>query len=678
MKLFPSSIVFATLISCVVQVFIAPVGYVDQCSACQSTAVSTSAAKDFKPIPRRIPPQGIKVEKAEIEKLQRRIKKLQSQPNAANPDVALFLKAVEYAVIHGEFYKPYHVKMANRLLGKAQQRLEMLKENKVPWKTDKGLVVRGYRSAVDDSVQPYGLVIPENIDLQKPVPLYVWLHGRGDAKTDMHFVDTRMTKKGQISPSNAIVLHPFGRHCIGFKSAGEVDVIEAIADVCSQYKIDPSRIVLMGFSMGGAGVWHIGSHYTDRFVAMSPGAGFSETAQYNRLTPEKFPPLYEQKLWGIYDCPGYVRNLFNLPVVAYSGEKDKQIQAARVMESAFAKENKTLRHIIGPEMGHKYDPASLKKILELMDQATQAKQKPWMQRDQILLQTQTLRYGQLGWVKTLGLKEHWSDTRIDARRESPELIQVETKNVSMFEVTPPNMNERFSALVDGQSLSFQKDGLKSKSIRFQIMDGQWKAMESDSSDQLGTLKSLLGKKLPGLQGPIDDAFMSRFLVVRPTGEFQNARAKAWAEFELGHLQQRWRALFRGDLPIKNDVDVTPQDAKESNLILFGDPSSNSWIRKILDQLPMQWDRTTLNVNSVNYDSKHHIPMMIRRNPVSPSRYVVINSGPTFRENHDRTNSLQNPKLPDWAVIDIRQAPSGEAAGKVIAADFFDESWNFKK
>ena len=57
--------------------------------------------------------------------------------------------------------------------------------------------------------------------------------------------------------------------------------------------------------------------------------------------------------------------------------------------------------------------------------------------------------------------------------------------------------------------------------------------------------------------------------------------------------------------------------------------------------------------------------------------VVINSGLTFREAHDRTNSLQNPKLPDWAILDITQPPNDETAGKVVEADFFDEHWKVK-
>ena len=50
-------------------------------------------------------------------------------------------------------------------------------------------------------------------------------------------------------------------------------------DVKAKYPIDPDRIVLYGFSMGGAGAWSIGSHYPDLWAAVQPGAGFAETYQ---------------------------------------------------------------------------------------------------------------------------------------------------------------------------------------------------------------------------------------------------------------------------------------------------------------------------------------------------------------------------------------------------------------
>jgi hypothetical protein len=70
-------------------------------------------------------------------------------------------------------------------------------------------------------------------------------------------------------------------------------------------------------------------------------------------------------------------------------------------------------------------------------------------------------------------------------------------------------------------------------------------------------------------------------------------------------------------------------------------------------------------------------MLVYPNPLNPDRYVVINSGPTHREGHDRTNSLQNPKLLDWAIIDMSQLPDRESAGKLLGTGLFDESWQLR-
>jgi hypothetical protein len=85
----------------------------------------------------------------------------------------------------------------------------------------------------------------------------------------------------------------------------------------------------------------------------------------------------------------------------------------------------------------------------------------------------------------------------------------------------------------------------------------------------------------------------------------------------------------------------------------------------------------LVVGPSKFDRHRYVPLLIYPNPLNSSRYVVINSGPTHREAHDRTNSLQNPKLPDWAIVDATTAPSDEVPGRVVAADFFDERWQFR-
>ena len=631
-------------------------------------------AVDIPAIPRRIPPRGKPLPSEVRTELTSQLQDLRQQLAAAKldtdvaADVEIYLKAVDYALRHHEFYKPGQQQLAEDALLRAGDRLAALVRGKQPWKATTGLVVRGYRSSIDQSAQPYGLVIPKTATPQRKMPLYVWLHGRGDTKTDLHFIHERQTRTGQVAPPNAIVLHPFGRQCIGFKSAGEIDVLESIEHVCQQYPIDRQRIVLMGFSMGGAGCWHVGAHYTDRFIAMSPGAGFAETAEYNRLPREKYPAWYEQRLWGQYDVPNYVRNLFNLPVVAYSGEKDKQIQAARVMEQAFRQEGQTLTHLIGPGMGHRYHPDSLKAILGKMQTASASRRE---RLTRVSLQTQTLRYNKMHWVTALRLTEHWQDSRIDAEVVGDRRLRISTKNIEALQVTPWASMQDTQVEIDGTTVSLAKDG------RLHRQQGVWQPDHPPRTTTPSSTSANPGPKRHGQQGPIDDAFLAPFVVVVPAQSATHPAVQAWLDFEIRYLKQRWRALFRGKLPVKTAEQLTPDDIQQRNLVLFGTPQSNSAIRKYLPSVIEDWSDQQLKIRGETYDAQTHLPLLIYPNPAGSDTYIVLNSGPTFRDDHDRTNSLQNPKLPDWAVIDIRQPPNGTAAGKVIAADFFDEQWQIQ-
>jgi dienelactone hydrolase len=644
------------------------------------------AEDEWPAVPRRLPPEGVPLDPGDHSRLSGEFNAIQRGYMLLNQgdapahdnmaDAEVFIKGVDLALQLGEFYADRDVRKARELLEEANRRLMGIGEDEQPWTRQTGLVVRGYYSRIDRSPQPYGLVIPENHDWEKPSPLYVWLHGRGDKVTDLHFIHQRMRQVGQIAPPNAIVLHPFGRHCLGFKSAGEIDVLEAIDHVRSQYRIDDNRIVLIGFSMGGAGAWHLGAHYADRWVAVSPGAGFSETAQYQRLRPENYPPSYEQTLWGVYDVPNYVRNLFNVPVFAYSGEHDRQIQAARVMEAAYAEHGRTLTHWIGPGVEHAYEPETLAKLLEKIDAAVQRGRDPLPL--EVHLQTRTLRYSRQYWVEASGLEQHWHDSRIDARRSPEGNVTLTTRNVTHLRLwLEPSLLRNIE--VDGQSLDVLNAERNDDYLALERQEEQWRTVARDPATETKEQPSL--RKRPRQQGPIDDAFMEPFLVVTPRGPAANPQVEKWQAFELQHLRDRWQGVFRGVLPEKTDAQVTDEDVARCHLVLFGDPSSNRWIRKLLDEagetFPLQWTAEELSLGPHQVSAEDHVPVMIFPSPFNSQKYVVINSGPTFRADHDRTNSLQNPKLPDWALLRIDQPPDGSSAGQVVAADFFDEMWRIK-
>jgi hypothetical protein len=188
------------------------------------------------------------------------------------------------------------------------------------------------------------------------------------------------------------------------------------------------------------------------------------------------------------------------------------------------------------------------------------------------------------------------------------------------------------------------------------------------------------RKRPGLSGPIDDAFNRPFIVVPPSGPGIDPAIDRFVSGEFAHFRRRWHDLFRGDLPVVAATDVTAEMLGERNLVLFGDPVSNPLIAKVLPGLPISWTRDELVIGLEAHAATSRVPVLIHPNPLSAptattaGRYVVLNSGITFREEADGSNSWQNPKLPDWAVVDITVPADGSRPGRIAAAGFCDEAW----
>lgn len=650
------------------------------CGMIFSVAVRADGPADNNPeTVRPVPPPGIEVpaeQRAELEKrlaeLQTAIDKLRTAKSPlagdALPDLEIYRRAVAEALELNEIFTPAEIDHARELLRQGLQRAEDVAAGKAPWAEQTGLVVRGFTSRLDRTVQPYGLVIPANYRGDgPPVRLDVWLHGRGEKVSELVFLKQRSTQVGSISPPDTIVLQPYGRYSNAFKFAGEIDVLEAIADVQRRYRIDPDRIAIRGFSMGGAGCWQFAVHYPDRWFAATPGAGFSETPEFlKHFQKETLAPTpWEEKLWRLYDCPGYAINLLQCPTIAYSGENDIQKQAADVMERALAEQQIRLTHLIGPQTGHSIHPDAAAEIERRLASIARQPRIPVPTRVQFA--TFTLRYNRVYWLTVTGLEKHWEPCRVDAQIGLGNIIRVQATNVTGLSFNIPPGSSPFDPQqpvrveVNGQTIG----GPRPSSDR--AWSFSWHAPNQPSACKL--------RKQHGLQGPIDDAFMDTFVVVRPTGTAFHPAVEKWTRGELAHFIEHWRKHFRGHAIVKDDTAITAEDIASANLILFGDRKSNAVIERIAGQLPIEWQGAFLKVGEQSYSAVDHAPVLIYPNPLNERRYVVLNSGFTFREYDYLNNARQVPRLPDWAVVDLRSPPTTQYPGKIAAAGFFDEQWN---
>jgi hypothetical protein len=174
---------------------------------------------------RRIPGPGIEVPAdqrealaAKLEQLAAAIgqlaKKNDAQVKLLLPDVQIYHRAVLDALTYQEFFDAKELPVALNLLDEGLNRAQQLATGQATWTMAAGLVVRGYVSKIDGSVQPYGLVIPANYTPGSGKwRVDVWFHGRGEKLSEVNFLNDRSRNKGQFTPADTMVLHPYGRYC---------------------------------------------------------------------------------------------------------------------------------------------------------------------------------------------------------------------------------------------------------------------------------------------------------------------------------------------------------------------------------------------------------------------------------------------------------------------------------
>lgn len=671
-----------------------------------SLALADGPADNIPENVRRVPKLGIEVPAERRKELEAGLAKLRTAIDGVRrakgqqtrdlwPDIEIFYKSVHDALTYQEFFDPSELDEATRQLAEGLLRAEQIAAGSPNWTTATGLVVRGYVSKIDGSVQPYGLVIPESYNSTGPQRYRtdLWFHGRGEVLSELNFIRDRMNNIGSINPDDTIVLHPYGRYCNAAKFAGEIDALEALDSVKRRYRVDEDRISVRGFSMGGASAWHFAVHYPDRWFAANPGAGFSETPDFLKVFQKENlqPTWWERKLWQWYDCPGWAANLRQCPVVAYSGELDSQKQAADIMEPAMRKEGIELRHVIGPGTRHSIHPEAKEEVERRMRSLESSRH--WVFARETLnaeFATCTLRYNRVGPLTIDGLEEHWQAAQIMLKLDDDHRLIFDAKGVTGFTIdllpgehTRDMQNvEVFNAPGGSKAklvVELSKDnylGLtkplsdRSYKVSAHKVGDEWKLGPSPNDGSL--------RKKHGLQGPIDDAFLDSFIFVRPTGKAWNEMAGKWSESELTRAIEHWRRQFRGNARVKNDVDVTQQDMESSNIVLWGDPGSNSVLAKIAEKLPIQWTKESITAGKDRkFPADKHALVAIYPNPLFPYRYVVLNSSFTYRDFAYLNNARQVPMLPDWAVVDLTTPPGSVWPGKIADADFFDERWQLK-
>ncbi|MBX9257577.1 dienelactone hydrolase family protein [Desmonostoc muscorum CCALA 125] len=130
-------------------------------------------------------------------------------------------------------------------------------------------------------------------DTNKPAPLVLFLHGARDRGTDLNVLlkwglPRFVNESSPLPYFFAAPQLPEEQTWVDRES----DVIALLDELIASQPIDPSRVILSGFSLGTAGTWHIGASHPDRFAGLVAVSGrVPKTLEASQIAALKEIPI---------------------------------------------------------------------------------------------------------------------------------------------------------------------------------------------------------------------------------------------------------------------------------------------------------------------------------------------------------------------------------------------------
>ena len=140
----------------------------------------------------------------------------------------------------------------------------------------RGIHEWAYLSPVDGSGQPFKLNIPSDYDPARPAALALLMHGYSGNHLE-HTLDMR-PHAGYFEAS------VLGRtRGAGFRGLGEADVRQVLSYLTQHFNIDPKRVHLSGGSMGGDGAFWLAARTPHRFASLRIACGWASDKPLGNL-----------------------------------------------------------------------------------------------------------------------------------------------------------------------------------------------------------------------------------------------------------------------------------------------------------------------------------------------------------------------------------------------------------
>jgi len=208
----------------------------------------------------------------------------------------------------------------------------------------------------------YQVFVPREFTRSKTWPVIIVLHGGGTYGSD----GIRPTDGGfgHVIRSGrngfpAIVIFPQAHAdgTPGWQLEGGQAVLAALDKSIKEFKGDPKRVVLTGYSAGGNGTWSLASRFPDRFAAIVPVCGFIFRFK-GTTSGVNYPGLAPADAGDPYAF--IAKRVSGIPVWIFHGDADKTVtvEESRKMAAALKAVGAKVQYTEFPGVDHNaWDPA---------------------------------------------------------------------------------------------------------------------------------------------------------------------------------------------------------------------------------------------------------------------------------------------------------------------------------
>ena len=568
-------------------------------------------------------------------------------------------------------------KQAGVFRTRAASWLKTANEGRDPLQAAAGqIVMRGYSSPVSRIRQGYAVYLPRNYDASRAYPLRFVLHG-GSANGNLFLgvvLGNNMNWKeydyhlwDDFTPRyhpDWIVVAPDGFGQVMWRFMGEQDVLDVLDDVQRHYHVDTDRVVLAGLSNGGVGAYSLGMRHASRFSAVLAIAGAPSWLQY---AGGKIDPLQAQTLRPL-SAMDLAENAINTDFRFFHGKNDPGPMRPAFVE-AFGKHIATLGVPYTEkwfDTGHDllYLVVRQGSLFKDLEKVTR-KHKP----SEVRLVSGDHRAAQQHWLRVTSFTRLPELARVRAVAKGDEL-RLDVSGADAFEVTwkdvPLADTAQVQWVINGVPVARTQKAALQERVSFTRAGEHWRL---GSPEPQGNAL----RKLTGSTGPITDAYYGRMLHVYGTANPAHT-AELRKQAERG--ARGWPLwLWRVDQPVLADTELSAEQLRDHDLVLYATPGSHALLSRIEAQLPIRVEADAVVVGDQRFTDKGVGTKFIYPNPLNPKRYVIVQAAPTIEAVKAGYNLPDF--LPDYVVYD---AKSTRARPRLLfpspppALGYFDQAW----